>query len=149
MGAKTAQENPGRFHCLKCGRKHNRSSDIGSFHHRGLDVGREDFEPETVAVGIAFVNAAEGRNVLRATIDEVEEQFQELGFDNQFPGADVEAEIQDWKQRGMVGDVRHSGRHWFEFLANRRTPRGEKRSPDSFRIWMKNFANEFDRASVR
>ena len=149
MSAKMAQDGSERFHCLKCGRKHNQGSDVGAFHHHGLDVGREGFDPETVAVGIAFVKAAEDRRRLAATIDEIEAEFEEFGFDEQFPGVDVESVVRDWKDRRLISDVRHSGKHWFEFLANRGTPRGEDRSPDSFRVWMKNFANAFDRARVR
>lgn len=143
------QMSDGRFHCLKCGRKHNRSSDVGSFHHRSLDVEREGFDPEEVAVGIAFVKASEGRSRPDATVDEIESKFKEFGFHEQFPGLDVESMIQQWKDRGMIGDVRHSGRHWFGFLANRRTPRGEERSPELFHIWMKKFANQFERANQR
>lgn len=149
MSAKMAQRNEGRFHCIKCGRKHNRSSDVGSFHHHGLDVEREGFEPEEVAVGVAFVNASEGRSRPDATIDEIEAEFEAAGFDEQFPGVDVEEMVREWKEIGLVGDVRHSGKHWFGFLANRHVPRRADRSPESFHLWMKKIASELDRASPR
>lgn len=142
------REKEGRFHCLKCGRKHNRSSDIGSFFHYGLDVEREGFEPEEAAVGVAFVEASKDRRRPDATIDEIESEFERFGFDEQFPALNVESMIREWKDQGLIGDVRHSGKHWFLFLANRRKI-GNERSPASLHNWMKNYANELERAKVR
>lgn len=139
----------GRFHCLKCGRRHNRGSDIGAFHHRPLDVERKGFDPETAAVGIAFVNAAADRRRPEATAEEIRQLFEQQGFREQFPGLDIEAIVRSWKGQGLIGDARHSGKHWYLFLANRRTAVGADRSPESFHLLMKRFASELERANVR
>lgn len=139
----------GRFYCLKCSRYHNRSSTIGSFHHFGLDANQKGLTPEEVAVGIAFVKASEKRNQPRASVQEIKSTFRSLDFDTQFPDLDIEQQLRDWKEIGVIGDVRHSGKHWFEFLANTYVPTGADHSPKAFHEIMKQFTHEYDQSKKR
>jgi len=144
-----SEQIEGRFFCLKCRREHNRGSNIGSFHHYELDVEREGFAPEVVAVGIAFVIASEDRRRPEATLKEIQQEYEALGFPGQFPDVDVEAKLRGWVDRRMIGDARHTGKHWYLFLSNRTTSPGQDRSPGSFHSWMKRYKSEYVKARVR
>ena len=139
----------GQFHCLQCGRKHNRNSDIGGFHHAELDVEKEGFEPKEAAVGISFVRAASERRKPTATLEEIEQSFQNLGFDEQFPITSVEEIITDWNNSGSIGEDRHSGKHWFIFLANKYEINAIGRSPKSLHIWMKKYSTALEKTRKR
>ncbi len=139
----------GQFHCVKCERKHNRSSMIGSFHHFELDHEEKDLEPEEVAVGVAFIKAQEDRRWPAATVEEIADQFDGLGFREQFPGVNVGDVVSDWFDSGLISDERHTGKHWFLFVANGWVPKNADRSPEVFHTQMKHFASEFERVRVR
>lgn len=144
------RERGGRFHCLKCGRSHNRNSTIGSYHHRNLDPEKEGFDIKEVAVGVAFINAIRpGRHKPSATVGEIEAKFVKgFEFDEQLPNVSVEDQLREWEDDGLIGEGRHSGKDWYIFLANRRR-RSDRRSPESLFLLMKQYAKNLDRAKKR
>ena len=140
---------PGHYYCLKCARKHREDSTIGSFHHARLDPRKSNLSAEAVAIGIAFWRATGDRRRPEATFTEVRDEFEALGFDEQFPALDVESRLEKWAAEGLIGDSRHTGKHWFMFLANRYHIQSVGLSPDSFRLWSKRYSKAFERANHR
>lgn len=140
---------PGRYYCLKCGRKHREDSMIGSFHHAPLDHRKSNLSPEAIAIGIAFHRATGDRRRPEATAEEIREEFEALGFDEQFPSLDVEGRLKTWRDEHLIGDSRHTGKHWYMFLANRRHIESVGLSAQSFHSWSKRYSRALKESNHR
>lgn len=138
-----------KWYCVKCGRNHVEGGQV-AWHHHGLKPDRTvDFEPETVAVGIAMADACEsGRSGNRAALGDIEESYGELGLRRAFPDLDVRDELYGLKNRNLIGRTKFEGKERFEFLANRGRL-GKVCSPQSFGRQMKDYGREYERAAIR
>lgn len=137
------------WYCIKCGRNHREGSHVAWQHGRLRADLRADFEPETVAVGVAMAAAAErSRTGNSAARGRIAEEWDDLDLERAFPGIDLDEELRDLKRRGLIGRTRHSGREWFEFLANEGR-RGKVTSPRLFGQIMKGYLREYRDSAIR
>jgi len=139
----------GQFHCLKCGRDHDRTTELGALHHGGLDVQQEGFSVKTVAVGLAMLEAISVRNQSVVTIGEIEAEFDSLGFGEQLPDVSVEEIITNLVTRELI-DVDTEGNELkVRYSETTTTPPDEDQSPKLFYHWMRQYYLQIQKLNER
>jgi hypothetical protein len=114
----------------------------------GLDTHKKGYEfpPEEVALMVAMRHAMEGRTRPEAPKEDIVAAWDELGFRDQF-STSAAAMLKDLADANLIGDVRHSGKHWYHFLDNR--SQFKDIHPETYRILSKEYHRRFMQAQKR